>query len=475
MSDKLQVIFDMLIDGVELTDENLLNQGVTAENIEELVVKKYLITNDDRTYQYNKDRVKKFFQYYKKLVKAQEEIRAKRCLDVCWQLNPYEREVCIKKIIEDLDTPTENTDGSKIHKAFARFLKYLYTSENKSEVHKRDDNLYLFLFSLIIEVPEIYINEDTQTLYGLREIATSMKYKEDIQLEKTNETKPENFIRKQIFLKKMTYACQLISERNAKELFSLKYHLLLKLTSRATFTTKKIKEDILYYIRQDNFEKALEILQNDFNLRPQRIYEEIILILLLKIVELRKTNIIPEKIAELSKTKTTNSVARLLDAIRRNDFEQALEINRSDTEAIGILLTKILEIIDKIKNSQIEEIHELEEQNEELKRVLDEAKDWYSMVVQYAKDNFKTIEESLKNISLISESRLLVRLYAALECYKECDLTEGDKYLKIVEEDKTISTLKTQLLLNYVKLVKVACEKKFKTKEKSLKTSINQE
>ena len=167
----IKIILLMLINEVDLTKENLLANGMSEEEIDVLLKRKYISTTDNLKFNRNERIVELFYKIYMGLLKMSPQEKPsyeylRKVLDLCFEINPYNRNVCISKLLSlvpEREYPYTLSDKMKeIEMAFVNFNKYLNTekdesskaSKDESSKASKDDNLLLFLFALIIDVPD---------------------------------------------------------------------------------------------------------------------------------------------------------------------------------------------------------------------------------------------------------------------------------------------------------------------------------
>ena len=81
---KIKILYQLLIDGFELTEKNLVTYGLTKEDIMELIGNKEIILEDDK---YRLNKVDKLRIYGVELLKIRNVRDAKRCFEVAYKLN----------------------------------------------------------------------------------------------------------------------------------------------------------------------------------------------------------------------------------------------------------------------------------------------------------------------------------------------------------------------------------------------------
>ena len=191
--EKIEIIYKMLINKIELTNNTLRIYGFSQDEIDELVLKKILERKSDGSYKIYQ--VDKFRKYGVDLLKKGHYNDANTCFKICYELAPTGKLICLQAMLAAIC----RHDYSQIFEIYSNLEKI------HPEKNILDNILYLYLLSVITKVPE-ELQERT------REINPS-----SLMLPYTIGTKVENEIRKAISQNKFAYACQLINGREEKE------------------------------------------------------------------------------------------------------------------------------------------------------------------------------------------------------------------------------------------------------------------
>jgi hypothetical protein len=376
---KLEELYDLVIDGYVINKKILVSKGFTGEDIIELLRKKYIIETEKETYKiYNAD---KFHKYGIKLLQEGKIKEANICFKQCHKLNPTGRKINLQMILTSL-----------IRNNYEEVLTLYKNLEDATIMtHKLDNNLYLYLLSFIIELPQEY-----------KEKIRELKY-EDIALPKQVISKDENKVRIAIYQNKLPYACKLLNDIMAKknDEYSLKYELLKILTYKAADAERDFKSKLLKLTKNEEYKEIIEILKEKSNTKKLNKVEMYILLTSYTIINILETKTIPEK-----KVTITYDI---YTALMGNNFDLAKEINLEHHTLIGtdanedpvnILLEKIIELIKDIEktNKKIEEpqCKEIPSDMKDIDKEITESEE----LAYYIKSENMTLKEATKKLGL---------------------------------------------------------------------------
>lgn len=423
---KIEIIYQMIIKRIKLTNESLELHGFNQDEINNLLAKKIIEQTSNDSYKlYQVDKLRK---YGVTLLQNGKKAEADACFRVCYELVPTGKHICLQAMLAALNR----------HEYRQLFDIYQNLEKIHPEKNKQNNLLYLYLLSIITKVPE-ELQERT------REIEPS-----EIILPYTNSSKIENQIRTAISQNKFSYACQLIKERIKKEQnYSVKFELLDALCNEAADWTRRFKYKIYQLIELESYEQIRTILLEQNRQRKLSELETNILLLTDAIIKIIETEIIP--------TPTIESTNNMQEAILGNNYALALSINDEflefhhiykKTNSINILLEKINHLILELKIKQT-----LDSKNREVLEQLEKIYPEIEELANFIQEQNLPIEEAIKNIGLFAEQALLVKLVYARNFYEQSDYDTGDKYLKEVEQSNFQTDI-TILLLEKTKIFK---------------------
>lgn len=410
-NNKIETLYKMLINGITLNDNTLRVYGFSENEIYELISRRIIAPTSDKSYKLVY--VEKLRKYGISLLQQGKFKEADICFQICYEVAPTGKNICLQVMISAI----KKGDYQKVYEIFANLEK------NHPERNSASNNLYLYLLSIIAPVPEEYIERTRQI------------ESKDIVLTYAVGTKVENEIRKAISQNKFAYACKLINERMQREKdYSVKFELLRALVIEAIEWNKRFRTKLYNLIENEKYEEVVHTLMQEQSKRRLSEQETNILLIAHAIVSVRKTKIIPEPVM--------NNANNMQEAIIDNNFALALKINEDFLEfnninqeenLVHILLTKLISVIEdtktqeqaRIKDKQLAEIEELAYYISSLKLPLDKA---------------------VKQIGLMHEQTLLIKLIYARDYYIESNHILGDILIAEVEADSRKTIAVTALL-----------------------------
>lgn len=194
-------IFDMLINGKPLTKNTLINNGVSLNEISNLVMKRKLVLGIDDKYLLVD--TKEFLNYGIKLLKINITM-AKKCFELCYHINPTNREVALQYFLLKLDSD----DYDLAYEIFGKL-------DRNTTIHNiKANNLYLYLLSKL-----------TEGGYGYETIVNNFKL-DDLLVDTREDTLDNNLI-KTIFNGNYNDALTLVTSIiNTKSNYMIKYELI---------------------------------------------------------------------------------------------------------------------------------------------------------------------------------------------------------------------------------------------------------
>lgn len=267
------------------------------------------------------------FYYGKHLIASKEYDKATACFLKCFQLNPNHGGACFQLFLRSLQS--RNYD-----KAFEYFEHF---SDSENEHYNSDNNFYLYLLSMITEVPEKY-----------REYAKNLKLK-DITIsfndKRFKDPDSQNKVRIFSLNQKFILASKQLNELlKQKGKLSVQDIVVMTLLSQAIEIQNIMKGNIVKLVIEKKYEQIISCLEEVQKQHHLSDADECILFLAKEMFHFKETEIIPEK-----EIATTN---KLFEAIHGKNFELAFSLSREYIErnnidpnnnAIFVLLKDITE------------------------------------------------------------------------------------------------------------------------------------
>ncbi len=238
----------------------------------------------------------------KKLISMEEYDRGLVCLKKCYELNPNHLEVCFQLFLNSI----QNRDYEK---AF-EYFDYIYDTDNS--YYNSDKNYYLYLLSIITELPECH-----------RQYARYLQVddvKIDLRDEGYDDICHQNNIRALSLNQKFILA---LNKHNGlikqKDKLSEQDILIKVLLSQAVEEQNRKKRYIVKLIQEKQYSEVIDFLEKLKERHKLSQSDEYILSLTYDLVEIIKTGIIPNK-----QVFSTN---KLSEAINGKNYGIALSLS----------------------------------------------------------------------------------------------------------------------------------------------------
>lgn len=331
ISENIDKLCELVINGEELTTKKLNENGFSSKNITELIEKGYLI-RIKRGY-YNFYEINSLILYGKRLLKNNRYSSALECFETCYGIDPNNKDVNMQLFLCNI-----------LIKNYIKALKYLENLYVNNQLMVVDYNFYIFLLNFVIELPNMY-REYAKNL-GFDDLMIDYNEKFD------NKFFLQNKVRLSVFNQRFILALKQYNEFTKDKTKLEAPEIIIKKILRQLIEIQIIsKEKILGLIKNKKYEEVknyLNNLQTRYNLS---ISDKYILILIDTLLDIKtKKNIF------ISQVFTAKNV---FEAIDGKNYKLALsfceEYNTKNTfeNCLKILLLDIEEEINNIKNKKI--------------------------------------------------------------------------------------------------------------------------
>ena len=399
-------LYNIIISDLKITDETLKIFGYNEEIIYMLI--EWNIIQRLKNDEYKLVSVEKFRQYGRSLLLANKKGTADKVFEICYEIAPNAKNIAPQYIHSLLKRRKYNEIFDVIDKV-------------NSESNDVNYNLYLYLLSFLLDIPDKYRNK-------IKNINESNLLKLD-----TGHNRLENKIRKKILENKFKYAYQLINDTLAKTRdsgYSLKFELIREFLKQVVNCETKHKENLKNLIKESQYKEVALILRNRQEIRGLSIVESNMLIVADAIVEILETGKVPMP------TATIYDIYDMRDALKSNNFKIALELNakfmeetakNKDDDIFNLLLVEL----DNIISNLVENDNQKEQYG--ILGIDKYINDAIEMAYYISMEGI-TLEEATKKFGLKKELVLLIKLIYARDYYKEGKFDEGDYLVKCVEE-----------------------------------------
>lgn len=397
--ERIKILYQLLIDGLELTEKNLVAYGLTKEDITVLIeIRKTIYLSEDK---YILTNVEHFMRYGVELLKARKVKEAKRCFEVAYKLNPKNKNISYHYLLSKLK-----------EKDYATSFEIITNLETVMfEGDKRRTSLMLYLLSFITTCPAEY-----------QERVLDIKLK-DLKGERTPYNKEENIIIENIMKGKFKHAHKLLENLvNKLDGPILRFALLKELLNQVIEKDIAFNKTLLSLAKNKQYEELFAILFNTQYERQLTIKENnIILIVGALIKKIRGEEIYTSDI------DTTYDISK---ALLYGGYKKALEIhfryvnmaNDIDNDVVTILLLDLCSLLEQNNKKEVSK-----ESND-----MEEAREYVNHII---KSNM-SIGDTVNQWGLNHKFALLVKIAYAEYCYNNALYQEGDKLLQEVSLSK---------------------------------------
>lgn len=307
--ENLNKMYNGLIDEKELTTKELNSYGFNSKDLTDLINDRVL-ERVKRGY-YSFLSIDDLFYYGKQLIASKEYDKATACFKKCYELNPNHLGACFQLFLRAVQ--------SKNYEEAFTYFEHFYDSDN--EYYNNDSNFYLYLFSMITEIPEQH-----------REYAKYLKL-EDIRVDfndkRFNDPYSQNKVRISALNQKFTLASKQLNELIKQHgRLSVQDIITRTLLSQAIEVQNELKKNIANLAIEKKYKEIIAHLEKVQEQHHLSTADECILFLAREVSKLEETGIIPEK-----EVISTN---KLFEAINGKNFELALSLSKDYIERNNI-------------------------------------------------------------------------------------------------------------------------------------------
>lgn len=333
--ENLSKLYSGVLDGTELTTKQMNGYGFNSKDLNELI-EKGSIERVKRGL-YSLISIDDLFYYGKKLITEKEYDKATLCFEKCYELAPTHLGACFQLFLRSI----QNEDYKRA------FELYESLSKSDNKYYNIDSNYYLYLLSIITEVPEKHKDYARYLNYEDIEIQNTDKRYQDISL--------QNKVRMAVVQRKFIYAMKQLNDLIAKHGNKTVQDIITRtLLSQAITAENLSKNTVVSLIKEKKYKEVVNHLLHKQERHYLSITEEYILKLVNQYIEIKNTSKIPERRLPQSET--------LFEAIDTNNYGSALRINTeynekkhiiNESNAISLLLTDICNLIRTIEESTL--------------------------------------------------------------------------------------------------------------------------
>lgn len=444
--ENLRKLYSGVLGDVVLTTKQMSNYGFNSKDLNELI-EKGSIERVKRGL-YSLKSIDQLFNYGKKLIAKKEYERATLCFEKCFEIDPKHLGACFQLFLRSIQK-------EHYQRAFELYER-LVQSEN--EFYSIDANYYLYLLSIITEVPEKYKEYARHiTLDDIKIPFADKRYK-DIPL--------QNRVRIAALQRKFPYALKQLKELITKHgnltvQDIITRTLLLQAVNAETIS----KNTIVSLIKEKKYDEVVNHLLDKQDRHNLSIPEEYILKLAKKFIEISESSKIPniksvhaETLFEAIDTDNYNIALRLC-----TEYNEKYNIS-NDSSAINILLNDICLLIDSLCKPKHDESTFKLEENKKAKTSseISQPLTIFSSIISYLMKNelddaFYSLRNYMELIGKADYEFLIINLIKISLLEKDIAFTKPMIALTLISKDNYSFDISSYIQEFYVAL----CQNRF--------------
>lgn len=335
--ENLSKLYNGVLEGTELTTKELNGYGFNSKDLNELIQEGSIERLKRGLYSLKS--VDELFYYGKRLIAEKEYEKATLCFEKCFELDPTHLGACFQLFLRSI----QKEDYQRA------FELYESLAQSENEFYSIDANYYLYLLSIITEVPAKH-----------REYARYLKL-EDIKIPFTDKRYKDiplqNKVRVAVLQRKFPYALKQLKDLITKHgNLTVQDIITRTLLFQAVNAETMSKNTIVSLIKEKEYDEVVNHLLDKQDRHNLSISEEYILKLVKQFIEIRESSKIPDRKSAHAET--------LFEAIDTDNYNIALRLSTeyneknhisNDGNAINILLNDICSLINSLSKPKQEE------------------------------------------------------------------------------------------------------------------------
>lgn len=378
-------MYDLFIDKTMLTTQELLSVGFTNKDLTRLI-EDGKIRRVKRGY-YELDNVNGLFRYAQILFsnKHKNYERGFKGLKRCLDIDPKNGSVHTRIFLNLIIT-------GEFEQAFESFK---VMDETENEFYKKDQNMWLYLLSFVMELPEEYQERvKNMKLSDMLTLQNDYRYSDRLL-----QNRIRNAVFKQNFKEALELSKSLVADKDKK----INVVITEKLLSKVIYQSVLFHDQLYNFIVNGSYEEARDMLLSAKELHGINPADEQYLIVIEDLIGLLKENKIPE-VDYKKEIKCFN------DAVVAHNYEKLMEIYRysanrkfsKSSKFMGILLERISSELNKTSSNCVSVEPTLMDKKEVKKVTDDNAKVFTniaaSLMGQDVNTAFDLLDEYLSSI-----------------------------------------------------------------------------
>lgn len=338
MLEKIQLyqIYDAIIDRIPLTKEFLLSLGIDDEKIKLLTNQNILNQNEDNNYTLTSSSIKELYNYHGILQKRGLTERAIECIEACYELEPTNREISFGLIRMCIRI-------KKYNKVFEIFESLDDTQDPELQ---KDNNLYLYLLSIICNYPQKYRKRVLNLKYSDIAINEDSTRYQDID--------SQNKIRIHLIHGRYSLVIKKYNDKISKIFPNVEERAFFQEILKKIKETEEVKYFSLVNFAEDKkYKEIVDYIENKRKVKKVSMFDAFVYYIAKKIIVINNSKKIPQ-------VKVTNS-SNLKEVLQGDNYPLLLTLiknselfNTKEKNILTILITDIIKLINTIKKERLE-------------------------------------------------------------------------------------------------------------------------
>jgi len=395
--ENLNKIYEKIAYNLELTTKELNDFGFNSKDINMLIEQKKLVRIKRGYYKFLN--FNKLYELGKNKLSNKDYDNGIKYFERCLEIDPSNIDVSFKLFFNSIK-----------NKEYEKSLKYFDVLLKNEDNYIEDNNLILYLLSLIVDLPDDY-----------KKYVKNIKYN-DIKI-KDNDSRYHNIviqnkIRKCVISRKFPYALNLYKELNPTGSFlNIREFLIKNLINQVLDKEMDCKNLLIKMVESKKYNEIIDFLEKKNENNYLSITDKYILELSKKILIIKETNIIPEKVIV--------NTSKIFEAIDGNNFKLALELSENynleknvnvSSNVFHKLLVDICLLIEDVSKQNEDKIKFIEIKEEKVeKNKIKDTNDCYLMLIDNIlkgdlNNAFINLNDYLNSIGKIDYEFLLINL-----------------------------------------------------------------